>query len=190
MGEGGSVFAWMRSTLQLDLNGLVNRLAALEPDGHGLTFLPFFSGERAPGWAGHARATIHGLSLATTPLDILQASLEGVAYRIALVFALLRPLLPADPQIVAGGGAILSSPAWLKIMTHVLGRPVAASGVPEASERGAVLLALEALGAIPELEKAPDFVRAIYEPDPAIHRRYREAMERQKILYQKLVTNQ
>jgi gluconokinase len=177
----------MRSTLQFDLQGLDDKLLTMEPDGHGLTFLPFFSGERAPGWAGHARATIHGVSLATTPLDILQASLEGVAYRIALVFELLRPLMREDPQVVASGGAILSSPAWLKIMTNALGRPVAASGVQEASGRGSALLALEALGIIPDLERAPDFISTVYEPDSRIHLRYREAIARQKELYQKLV---
>jgi gluconokinase len=187
LSEGGSVFAWMRSALRFDLEGLEKKLSALEPDGHGLTVLPFFAGERAPGWAGHARATLHGISLATTPLHLLQASLEGVAYRIALVFELLRPLLPGDPQIVASGGAILSSPAWLQIMTNAIGRPVAASGVPEASERGSVLLALEALGIIPDLEQAPDFIGAVYEPDPCIHLRYREAIARQKELYRKLV---
>ncbi len=187
LSEGGSVFAWMRSTLRFDLEGLEQKLSALEPDGHGLTVLPFFAGERAPGWAGHARATLHGISLATTPLHLLQASLEGIAYRIALVFERLRPLLPGDPQVVASGGAILSSPAWLQIMTNAIGGPVAASGVPEASERGSVLLALEALGIIPDLEQAPDFIGAVYEPDPQIHLRYREAKERQKQLYKKLV---
>ena len=187
LSEGGSVFAWMRSALRFDLEGLEKKLSALEPDGHGLTVLPFFAGERAPGWAGHARATLHGISLATTPLHLLQASLEGIAYRIALVFELLRPLLPGDPQVVASGGAILSSPAWLQIMTNAIGRPVAASGVPEASERGSVLLALEALGIIPDLEQAPDFIGAVYEPDPRIHLRYQEAIARQKELYRKLV---
>ena len=100
-------------------------LAGMEPDSHGLTVLPFLAGERAPGWAGHARATIHGLSLATTPLEILRAGMEAVAYRLALVFELLRPMIPRDPQVVASGGALLHSPAWLQIVTDVLGRPVA-----------------------------------------------------------------
>ena len=95
-------------------------VAGMEPDSHGLTVLPFLAGERAPGWAGHARATIHGLTLATTPRDILRAGLEAVAYRIALVFALLRPVLPADPQVIASGGALLHSPAWLGIIADVL----------------------------------------------------------------------
>ena len=188
LSEGGSVFAWLRSALRLDLEGLEERLSGLEPDGHGLTILPFFAGERAPGWAGHARAVFQGISLATTPIHLLQASLEAVAFRIALVFEMLRPLLPGDVRVVASGGAILSSPAWLQIMTNAIGRPVAASGVPEASERGSVLLALEALGAISDLEQTPDFLGAVYEPDARIHHRYREAIARQKELYGKLVS--
>lgn len=186
--EGGSVFEWMTETLQLgDPSELEPALAAMEPDAHGLTVLPFLSGERAPGWAGHARATLHGLSLATTPLDILRAGLEAVAYRIALVFDLLRPLLPTEVQIIASGGALLSSPTWLQIMTDVLGHPVAASQVEQASGRGAALLALEALGTLSDLEGAPAFVGAVHEPDMDQHARYREAIARQQALYEKLV---
>jgi len=188
LSEGGNVFAWMRETLRLgDVSEIEQALAGMEPDAHGLTVLPFLAGERSPGWAGHARATIHGLSLATTSLEILRAGLEAVAYRIALVFELLRPLLPADVQIVASGGALLSSPAWLQIMTDVLGRPVAVSQVEEASARGAALLALEALGALENLAEAPAFIGMVHEPDPERHARYREAVERQKELYEKLI---
>ena len=186
--EGGSVFEWMTETLQVgNLAELEPALAAMEPDAHGLTVLPFLAGERSPGWAGHARATIHGLSLSTTPLDVLRAGLEAVAYRIALVFDLLRPLLPADPQVVASGGALLSSPAWLQIMTDVLGRPVAVSEVEQASARGAALLALEALGVLDDVADAPAFVGDVHQPDAGRHVRYREAMERQWDLYERLV---
>jgi hypothetical protein len=75
---------------------------------------------------------------------------------------------------------------WL-VATVALNPVGAAIGVPEASERGSVLLALEALGIIPDLEQAPDFIGAVYEPDPCIHLRYREAIARQKELYKKLV---
>jgi glycerol kinase len=109
------------------------------------------------------------LTLATTPLDILQAGLEAVAYRIALVFELLRPVLCAEPQVLASGGALLHSPTWLKIITDVLGQPVSVSQVQEASGRGAALLALEELGALSNLEEAPDFVSAasLARPSPS-----------------------
>jgi gluconokinase len=160
----------------------------MEPDSHGLTVLPFLAGERAPGWAGHARGAIDGLSLATTPLEILRAAMEAVAYRLFLVFEMLRPLVPGDPLVVASGGALLRSPAWLQIVTDVLGRPVAACGVAEATSRGAALLALEALGAVRDLEEIPHFIQSPYLPDSRRQARYRRAIERQQELYAKLIT--
>ncbi len=191
LSEGGSVFAWMRGILNLGgYPDLEKALAALEPDSHGLTVLPFLSGERAPGWAGHARAALDGLSLATTPLEILRAGMEAVAYRLFLVFELLRPLVPEDPLVVASGGALLGSPAWLRIVTDVLGRPVAVCGVAEAASRGAALLALEALGAIKNLEEIPHFIHSPYQPDSQRHARYLEAIRRQLDLYGKLIKRQ
>jgi gluconokinase len=189
LSEGGSVFAWMKDTLNLGAYPDLERtLTDMEPDSHGLTVLPFLAGERAPGWAGHARAAIQGLSLATTPLEILRAGMEAVAFRLFLVFELLRPLVPGDPQVVGSGGALLSSPAWLQIVTDVLGRPVSVCEVSEATSRGAALLALEALGAVRDLEEIPHFIILPgCEPDAQRHARYRRAIERQEELYQKLV---
>ena len=188
MTEGGNVYAWLRETLQLaEPEQVEAALAGGEPDGHGLTVLPFLAGERAPGWAGHARATIHGISLATRPEDILRASLEAVAYRIALVYDDLRSLLPGEPQIVVSGGALASSPAWLQIVADALGRPLTHSAVPEASARGAALLALEALGALPDIADAPDFLGDTVQPDATRFDVYRQAIARQQALYGRLV---
>jgi gluconokinase len=188
LSEGGSLFSWMTATLHLGCQSEIEEaLGKMEPDGHGLTVLPFLTGERAPGWAAHARATLQGLSLATAPLDILRAGLEAVAYRVAIVFELLRQLLPAEPQVVASGGALLHSPSWLQIMADTLGRSVAVSEVHEASGRGAALLAMEALGILKDLKEAPDFVGTVFHPDIKRHERYRKAIERQKALYEKLI---
>ncbi len=188
LSEGGSLFSWFTETMNLpSLSEVEQTLAKMEPDAHGLTILPFLAGERAPGWAGHARGSIHGLSLATTPLEILRAGLEAVAYRIAIVFELLRQILPSEPQVVASGGALLHSPSWLQIMADTLGRPVAVSEVKEASGRGAALLALETLGLLKNLREAPDFIGPVFDPDPKRHGRYLKAIERQKALYEKLI---
>jgi len=78
----------------------------------------------------------------------------------------------------------LYAPAWLQIMTGVLGRPVAVSGVWEASERGTALLALEALGVLTGVEDVPAFVGAVHQPDAGRHGVYRQAVERQRALYE------
>ena len=182
--EGGMVYAWLQKTLRLaDPDHLDEALAALSPDGHGLTVLPFLAGERSPGWRGDARATIHGLTLATTPLEILRAGMESVAYRIDLVYRQLRSLLEDDPEIIASGGALVHSPVWGQIMADVLGRPITLSQSAEATARGAALLALEALGVIANIDEAPDAPGTTWRPDSANHAIYHRAMQRQIDLY-------
>ncbi len=188
LSEGGNVFAWLRQMLRLpESDDLEAALSAMEPDGHGLTVLPFIAGERSPGWHEHARATIHGLSQAHTPLDVMRAGLEAVAYRLAAVFDLLRPLLPDRVHIVGSGGGLQHSRTWVQIIADVLGQPVSISTVEETSARGTALLALEALGVLKDLEEAPLFVGETFVPDPTRHERYRAARARQAELYRRLV---
>ena len=88
--------------------------------------------------------------------------------------------------IVATGNALRSSPVWLQIIADVLGRPVMFGGTPEASIRGAALLALEALGTIVNLEAVSVSVDEVFEPDMRRHARYREGLARQQELYERL----
>jgi gluconokinase len=186
--EGGNVYAWMRDTLRLGEPEEIERaLAELPPDDHGLTVLPFLAGERSPGWAGDARATISGLTLATTPIQILQAGLEAVAYRFAIIEERICGQDACPHRLIASGGALLSSPTWMQIIADALGRPVIASDEEEATSRGVALLALRSLGALAALDDAPAADGEVYEPDPARHARYREAIERQRRLYEAVV---
>jgi gluconokinase len=185
--EGGNVFAWMTGALGLAPDGALEAaLDAMAPDAHGLTVLPFIQGERSPGWAERARATVAGLTTATAPHDILRAGLEAVACRLALVFGRLRGALPSDPEVVGGGGALQRSPAWQRILADALGVPLRVTETAEPSARGAALLALESLGAL-RLEDAPDVARPPIPPDPARHAVYGRAMARQQALYEALV---
>jgi gluconokinase len=120
-------------------------------------------------------------------LELLRAGMEAVAYRIAIVFNKLSELLPKDLRVVAGGGALRSSPGWLQIITDVLGRTVAMTGIEEASARGAALLAFEALELIKDLNGVPNFIANTYHPDLEKHEIYRNALKRQVRLYDKLV---
>ncbi len=191
MTEGGSVYAWFHKILNLsNIPDLEAALAKMKPAGSGLAMLPLISGERSPGWVSDARGILMGLSIANTPLELLRAGMEGVACRIALVYQLLRPALPRDPMVIASGGAIQSSPAWQQILADALNRPLRLSSVPETSTRGAVLLALEALGAVKDLNQLPDFSRMAAEPVAAHHARYQEVMAQQREMYQKLIAGQ
>jgi gluconokinase len=189
LNDGGSLFAWLRDTLQLPAVEEAERtLAALEPDSHGLTVFPAWAGERSPGWADDARGAIVGLRLSTTPVEILRAALEAIALRFAALDTILRQVVPEVQEIVATGGALLRSPAWLQIMADALGRPVSVSTELEASSRGAALLALDStVGLAGGIAGLVPVVERVYEPVPDHTARYRAAAERQERLYQTLV---
>jgi gluconokinase len=189
MNDGGSLLGWLRQTLRLpSLEATEAAVAALEPDGHGLTLLPLWAGERSPGWASDARGVLVGARLHTSSLDLQRAAMEAIALYLGRIAALVRQAVPEARQVVATGGALLHSPAWLQIVADVLDQPVLASAEPEASSRGAALLALEALGALPDgLEALAPAVERVYEPIAAHVERYRAAAARQARLYDLLV---
>jgi gluconokinase len=171
LSDGGNLHAWLERTLA-DAEG---SLADRDPDSHGLTFLPFLGGERSTGWDPNRSGVLAGMTFDTTPLDIRQAGLEGIAFRLAEI----ADLLPDLEDVVASGGALLADGDWLQIVADALGRPVTASGVEEASLRGAAVLALERLG----IEPPPAPLGQVLHPRADRAETYRSARERHRQLY-------
>lgn len=187
--EGGNLFAWLRESLQLPpADQLEKELATRKAAGHGLTVLPFVAGERAPGWQGSARASLVAFTLNTRPVDIVQAALEGIAYRFAIIYGRIKPHLGEEgQQIIASGGGLLSSPAWLQIMADVLNQPIIALGEQELTGRGVALLALEVLETIAQPSERPAQTGQTYLPHPASHAIHQEAVARQVAVYEQLI---
>ncbi len=152
--NGGEVFRWVTRTLQLP-DDAEDQIAKREPGTHGLTMLPYFAGERSPYWRPDLRAAITGMSLATQPLDVLQACLESVSLRFKQIYLLLTRPFPEPEQVIASGGALLRSRAWLQMMTDSLGHPIVECIVPEASSRGAAILAAEQMGILTDIGDVP-----------------------------------
>ena len=59
-------------------------------------------------------------------------------------------------------------------------------GEAEASNRGAALLALEAVGKIATIEDDQFAIDQVFEPDMSRHARYQEGLARQEELYNRL----
>jgi gluconokinase len=172
LSDGGSLVYWLSETLKEADWTLGDR----DPDSHGLTFLPLLGGERSPGWHQHAKGAVTGLTFATTPLDIRQAALEGVAF----TFASIAELMPEVEHVVATGAGLLKNRDWLQIIADALGRPVTASAVKEASLRGAAVYALERLGESPPTGALAD----VFEPRLDHADAYRAARDRHRKLYE------
>lgn len=188
LSEGGNLLAWLEATLKLPpLTEAEALIAALPPDGHGLTILPFITGERSPGWHSEAAMDIIGLNAHTTPADILRASLEAIAYQLSMVYdELLQSTAQREvaPTLVGSGGALFNSPTLQELLANTLNTPLYPSLEREASARGAALLALESLDIVSDVAHVPVKLEAPVLPEESLHAIYQLGAERQKRLYQ------
>jgi len=181
LSDGGGLYSWIKENLHLPSN-IESALQKREPDQHGLTFLPFLAGERSTGYHENATGAIIGLNASSTAIDIAQAAMESVAYRFAEILDQLDTVTKID-EIVASGGALRSSKIWTQIMADVLGRKITLADAPEASLRGAVLLALETIGNIESIEKAFSRSGDLIPPNSKKHSLYVKARCRHKEAY-------
>lgn len=191
LSEGGNVFAWMSETLRLpSLKEADPAVAQLPPDGHGLTILPFISGERSLGWHAEARAVVAGIQTHTSPQDMLRAAIEALAYQLALVYQQLSIALnlhEEKPRVIGSGGALLGSSTLQSVLADILGVPIYPSYEHEASARGVALLALEAMGILLDVGKVPPELAEPIQPDPQRAPIYQRALSRQMSLYKALL---
>ncbi|MEV0734606.1 FGGY-family carbohydrate kinase [Streptomyces sp. NPDC050549] len=139
---GTAALDWVLSTTGVRHEEVDALLAATPPGANGVRVLPYFapSGERAPFVEPRLRAELTGVSLESTPADLIRATCEGIGYaaRHCLEAAGLTGSLA-----VCGGGT--RSPAWMRLLADVLGRPLrVVEG--EVGARGAVLAAAERYG--------------------------------------------
>jgi xylulokinase len=169
---GTAALDWILTTTGVRHTEVDTLLAATPPGARGVRVLPYFapSGERAPFVEPRLRAELTGVSLETTPADLIRAVCEGIGFaaRHCLEAAGLTGTLA-----LCGGGT--RSPAWMRLFADVLGRPVRiVEG--EVGARGAVLAAAQRFGV--ELDTAvwtaPTTVVA---PDPERAAFYAKAYE-------------
>jgi gluconokinase len=151
--------------------------------------MPFLRGERSPGWATDATAAFLGVRASTTATDLVRASLEAVAYRFVLIWRLLREVAPAR-EIIVGGRAARSSPAWMQIMADALQMPLVGSVEQGTTTRGIAVMALKALGVIERYDSLPVPRLERYSPDPDSVAAHQRALAAHEALYDILVTGQ
>ncbi len=187
LSNGGAVHAFMKRTLQLpDDATLETQLSAMKPGMHGLTILPLFAGERSTEWRSDVTGAIAGMRSGTTPVEILHAALESVALRFRNVYEVMEGAFGAPREVVGSGSALLNSKVWAQMITDTLCHPMCLCLEPEATARGAALLALERMGVLKDIGGVPVQFGGTLEPDPAKKDLYLAALALQRRLYQKL----
>lgn len=142
LNDVGRAFTWMRHTLApVSRAALDEELAALPSGGHP-SVLPFFTGERATGWARNASASMTSITARTTPLDIWR----GVAESIALSYRRIADELSIPIALVAASGGVNQEfPAWLHMLADALQVPVTPVTMKRTTLSGNAKIALRTL---------------------------------------------
>lgn len=179
--DGGSVVEWARTLLNLDasheeayeaclleVEQLVgNELAKaveecarqdnVQTPPSSVSFIPFLSGERNPGFRETASGCLFGLRRTTRPAHVLKSCLEGVTLRINAIVSLLQPrslqshhatLSREGVQLVASGGALENNALWRQMLADCTGIPVVFDeDANESTSRGVAMMAAQSLAA-------------------------------------------
>lgn len=131
--------------------GLFDDLASLSAFDHpsaavrGLVFVPALAGLACPHWNRAARGAWLGLSQDTTRADMVQAVMEGIAFRMAEVIDTLNRAVPLS-QVISIDGGMAGNPWFGQMLADVLGRRLALADTVELTALGTALLAAEAAG--------------------------------------------
>jgi xylulokinase len=167
--NGMSVIDWARVIFQLSIDDLDAGLAAGGPGPGNVfsdaAFTPLPHVAATPGFG----ATIGGVTLATSAVDIVRALLEGIACRFSLTLDTLRRHGIAPALVRATGGGSKSS-WWMQLHADVSGVPVEVVAQDEPGTLGAAILAGVGLGSYPSVSDAVARLIPVarrYQPDPA-----------------------
>lgn len=188
LSEGGGTLRWLSTVLRGSRGGLERRAAALEPDRHGLTVLPYTFGERGLGYHDQAHGTVVGLNPGTDAVALYRAMLESIACSFAAVDDQLAGVLGGLPEIVASGGALAYSPLLTQVLADSLGRDISVAPALESSRRGAALLALQRSGHLTDLGDVTAPPTRTIRADQDLTDRYRAARARRDALYGSVIT--
>jgi xylulokinase len=177
--NGTAAVDWARRLTGVPLRALERRLADAQPGPSPVVAIPHLAGASAPWAAPQARGALVGLTLASTPLDVVKAVLEGIACDLEITRrALERAGATVHAWRTSGGGA--RSRWWMQLKADLTGVPVEVTADAEAGALGAAMLAGMGAGVFASMEEAARArlrTTRRHEPDPARAARYAERLE-------------
>jgi glycerol kinase len=154
--EGGvhcasSALNWARSLGLFQQFSQINQFDNLPAIERNLVFVPALTGLACPHWDRSAAGLWIGLSLDTTPLDMVQAVIEGIALRAAEVMSAINESTPVNNAISIDGG-MAANPYFCQFLSNVLARELRVPRFGELTAYGTAMLAREGQGEHSELE--------------------------------------
>lgn len=140
--SAGLSLRWLRDSVWpgSDYAQLAGEAEGAQAAMDGLYFLPFLAGERTPYMDPGLQGAFIGLGLRHGRAQMARAVMEGVVFALRQCLDLMADLGAPVEQLVASGGAT-RHPLWLQLQADTFNRPLLVYEAPEATARGAALLA-------------------------------------------------
>ncbi|QDM22695.1 glycerol kinase [Tardiphaga sp. vice154] len=121
----GSALDWVCEKLRwFESATEISRLAAEAKSARGVTFLPALTGLRVPKMQANARASLTGISIASTRSEIAFAILEGIAHSVTTCLKANEEVSGVDVSELIVGGGLSTSDTLLQIQADLIGRPI------------------------------------------------------------------
>lgn len=138
--NAGAAINWAKSLGLFDSFEQINQFSKSSVIERGLVFIPALSGLACPHWDRKAAGLWIGLSLDTTPLDMMQSVLEGIAFRATEVITAMENLAPIGKRISIDGG-LSANPYFCQFLADLLDKEVTVQQFAELTALGTAQLA-------------------------------------------------
>ena len=138
----GATIEWLKQSWELFHDSRETEAMAMAvEDNQGVYLIPAFSGLGAPYWEMNRKASIHGLTFATTKNHLVRAALETIPYQIKDVIGAMETDAGLLLNQLMVDGGITGNRFVVQFLSNQLNRKVVISGFPEVSALGAAYMA-------------------------------------------------
>ena len=202
--SAASAFKWFKDNIahsedaaakhtRLNVYDIMTRSASYsKPGSNGVFFLPYMQGANTPNYDLNARGTYIGMTLATSREDMIRATMEGIVFDLKdMLDAMLEANVPEFNTVRITGGIAVSD-VWNQIQADIYGWTVETVENSEATALGCALVAAVGAGIYKDYNEAVSkMVRVTkrYEPNPEIHKIYKDAYEVWRNIFKDLHQN-
>lgn len=146
--NAGSVIGWLKDIGLLSSVAESEEVASGVEDADGVYLVPAFTGMGAPYWNMNCRASLLGMTRATTRGHIVRAGLESIALQCGEVYDLMADALGSPLGALRADGGASRNGLLLSVQADVIGAQVRRSREKESTSLGAAYLAGIGCGAI------------------------------------------
>ena len=137
----GATLKWMADQLRFVGHPSEMEAEAITVDStDGVYIVPAFAGLGAPWWKPNAKATVVGMTFATSRAHFLRAALESIAYQVRDLVGVMAEATGGQLSEICADGGPTKNHFLMQFQADQLNTPIVCTEVEDASALGAVIM--------------------------------------------------